>query len=118
MTGARFVVYKGPGARLERALINFMLDLHTTEHGYTEILPPFMVNSQSLIGHRSIAQIPGRVVQIGRMGLFSDPHRRSAGDQSLSTGNPFRTGSAQIFCCLHPLLSIRGRFLRQGYPRV
>jgi seryl-tRNA synthetase len=50
MTGARFVVYKGPGARLERALINFMLDLHTTQHGYTEILPPFMVNSQSLIG--------------------------------------------------------------------
>ncbi|OGP51885.1 MAG: serine--tRNA ligase [Deltaproteobacteria bacterium RBG_13_43_22] len=50
MTGARFVLYKGPGARLERALINFMLDLHTTKHGYTEILPPFMVNSQSLIG--------------------------------------------------------------------
>lgn len=50
MTGARFVVYKGPGARLERALINFMLDLHTKTHGYTEILPPFMVNSQSMIG--------------------------------------------------------------------
>jgi seryl-tRNA synthetase len=50
ITGARFVVYKGPGARLERALINFMLDLHTREHGYTEILPPFMVNSQSMLG--------------------------------------------------------------------
>ncbi len=50
MTGARFVVYKGPGARLERALINFMLDLHTTDHNYTEILPPFIVNSQSLMG--------------------------------------------------------------------
>jgi seryl-tRNA synthetase len=50
MTGARFVVYKGLGARLERALINFMLDLHTTDHHYTEILPPFMVNSQSLMG--------------------------------------------------------------------
>jgi seryl-tRNA synthetase len=50
MTGSRFVVYKGLGARLERALINFMLDLHTSTHGYTEILPPFMVNSQSLIG--------------------------------------------------------------------
>ncbi len=50
MTGARFVVYKGWGARLERALINFMLDLHTREHGYTEILPPFLVNSQSLVG--------------------------------------------------------------------
>ncbi|MBA4392896.1 MAG: serine--tRNA ligase [Desulfobacca sp.] len=50
MTGARFVVYKGLGARLERALINFMLDLHTNVHHYTEILPPFMVNSSSLIG--------------------------------------------------------------------
>jgi seryl-tRNA synthetase len=50
MTGARFVVYKGLGARLERALINFMLDLHTQVHRYTEILPPFMVNSSSLTG--------------------------------------------------------------------
>jgi seryl-tRNA synthetase len=50
LTGARFVVYKGLGARLERALINFMLDLHTREHGYTEILPPFLVNSQSMLG--------------------------------------------------------------------
>ena len=50
ITGARFAVYKGAGARLERALINFMLDLHTREHGYTEILPPFMVNRESLFG--------------------------------------------------------------------
>ena len=50
MTGARFAVLKGIGARLERALINFMLDLHTGEHGYTEILPPFMVNSQAMTG--------------------------------------------------------------------
>jgi seryl-tRNA synthetase len=50
ITGARFAVYYGLGARLERALINFMLDLHTREHGYTEVLPPFMVNSASLYG--------------------------------------------------------------------
>jgi len=50
LSGARFVVYKGAGARLERALINFMLDQHTGVHGYTEILPPFMVNSKSLFG--------------------------------------------------------------------
>jgi seryl-tRNA synthetase len=50
MTGARFVVYIGAGARLERALINFMLDLHTTEHGYQEILPPFLVNRASMTG--------------------------------------------------------------------
>ncbi len=50
MTGARFTVLKGLGARLERALINFMLDLHTGEHGYKEIIPPFMVNSQAMTG--------------------------------------------------------------------
>jgi seryl-tRNA synthetase len=50
VTGARFAVYWGMGARLERALINFMLDVHTREHGYTEVLPPFMVNSASLFG--------------------------------------------------------------------
>jgi len=50
LSGARFAVYIGAGARLERALISFMLDLHTTQHGYTEVLPPFMVNSKSLFG--------------------------------------------------------------------
>jgi seryl-tRNA synthetase len=50
LSGARFAVYMGAGARLERALISFMLDFHTTQHGYTEVLPPFMVNSKSLFG--------------------------------------------------------------------
>jgi seryl-tRNA synthetase len=49
ITGARFAIYKGWGARLERALANFFLDVHTREHGYTEILPPFLVNSASLL---------------------------------------------------------------------
>ncbi len=50
ITGSRFVVYRGAGARLERALIAFMLDLHTKEHGYQEVLPPFIVNEASMIG--------------------------------------------------------------------
>jgi seryl-tRNA synthetase len=50
LAGARFTIYKGAGAQLERALINFMLDVHTKEHGYTEILPPFMVNSACMTG--------------------------------------------------------------------
>ncbi len=50
VSGARFAVLLGPGARLERALAAFMLDLHTTEHGYTEVSPPYMVNSRSLFG--------------------------------------------------------------------
>jgi seryl-tRNA synthetase len=50
ISGARFAVYWDMGARLERALANFMLDLHTREHGYTEVLPPYMVNSESMYG--------------------------------------------------------------------
>lgn len=49
ITGSRFTVYKGLGARLERSLINFMTDLHATEHGYTEIIPPFIVNRDSMV---------------------------------------------------------------------
>jgi seryl-tRNA synthetase len=50
LSGARFAVYWGEGAQLERALISFMIDIHTREHGYTEVLPPFMVNSKSMFG--------------------------------------------------------------------
>jgi seryl-tRNA synthetase len=55
ITGARFAVYKSWGARMERALANFFLDVHTREHGYTEILPPFLVNTASLM---SAGQLP------------------------------------------------------------
>ncbi len=55
IAGARFAVYKGLGARLERAIANFFLDLHTGEHGYTEILPPFLVNTAALTG---VGQLP------------------------------------------------------------
>ncbi len=55
VSGARFSVSRGPGARLERALINFMLDVHTQEHGYVEIFPPFLVNRESMVG---TAQLP------------------------------------------------------------
>jgi seryl-tRNA synthetase len=50
LTGARFVLYRGLGARLERSLINFMVDLHTGSHGYEEVLPPFMVNRETMTG--------------------------------------------------------------------
>ena len=55
VAGSNFVLFKGLGARLERALIQFMLDLHTTEHGYTEISPPFLANRPAMIG---VAQLP------------------------------------------------------------
>jgi seryl-tRNA synthetase len=71
ITGARFAVYWDLGARLERALANFMLDLHTREHGYTEVLPPYMVNSESMYG---TGQLPKFAAD-----LFKVPH----GDKDL-----------------------------------
>jgi seryl-tRNA synthetase len=59
VTGARFAVYWGLGAKLERALINFMLDVHTREHGYTEVLPPFMINSASMYGTGQLPKFAG-----------------------------------------------------------
>jgi seryl-tRNA synthetase len=66
LTGARFAVYWDLGARMERALANFMLDLHTREHGYTEVLPPYLVNSESMYG---TGQLPKFAAD-----LFRVPH--------------------------------------------
>jgi len=71
LTGARFAVYWDLGAKLERALANFMLDLHTREHGYTEVLPPYMVNAESMYG---TGQLPKFEAD-----LFKVPH----GDKNL-----------------------------------
>jgi seryl-tRNA synthetase len=64
ITGARFAVYWGQGAKLERALINFMLDVHTEKHGYTEVLPPFMVNSASLYGTGNLPKFEADLFKI------------------------------------------------------
>jgi seryl-tRNA synthetase len=59
VTGARFAFYYGQGAKLERALINFMLDIHTGHHGYKEVLPPFLINSASLFGTGQLPKFAG-----------------------------------------------------------
>ena len=64
MTGARFTVYLGAGARLERALIQFMLDLQTKEHGYTEVLPPFMVNTEAMTGTGNLPKFAGDLFKL------------------------------------------------------
>ena len=73
VSGARFAVYWGDGAKLERALISFMLDLHTREHGYTEVLPPFMVNSKSLFG-------------TGQLPKFAEDLFRSVDEEGFTAG--------------------------------
>jgi seryl-tRNA synthetase len=71
--GAGFPVYTGKGARLERSLINFMLDTHTSRHGYTEIFPPFLVNRESLRGTGQWPKFADQVYTIEEDGLYAIP---------------------------------------------
>ncbi|MHB8909942.1 MAG: serine--tRNA ligase [Syntrophales bacterium] len=73
ITGARFTLYRGLGARLERALINFMLDLHTREHGYTEVLTPFMVNRESMTGTGQLPKFEEDLFRIDKADYFLIP---------------------------------------------
>jgi seryl-tRNA synthetase len=73
ITGTRFPLYKGLGARLERALINFMLDLHINKHGYTEVLPPFMANRDSFIGTGNLPKFEDELFKIEGTDFFLIP---------------------------------------------
>lgn len=73
ITGARFAVYKSWGARLERALANFFLDVHTREHGYTEILPPFLVNTASLVADGKLPKFASEMFHIQETDLWLAP---------------------------------------------
>ena len=101
ISGSRFVVHFGQGARLERALANFMLDLHTREHGYTEVLPPYMVNSKSLFGTGQLPKFAEDLFHCDDKGPYvpgelsghrplAHPHRRGPRHQPLPRRDPRR----------------------------
>jgi seryl-tRNA synthetase len=73
LTGARFTLYRGAGARLERALINFMLDLHTERHNYVEMLPPFMVNRESMTGTGQLPKFADDLFRLEGIDFFLIP---------------------------------------------
>ncbi|MBN1913968.1 MAG: serine--tRNA ligase [Candidatus Omnitrophica bacterium] len=73
ITGSNFILYKGQGARLERALINFMLDLHVKKHGYTEIFPPFLVNRASMTGTGQLPKLEEDMYRLKDDDLFLIP---------------------------------------------
>ena len=87
ISGARFTVLKGLGARLERALVNFMLDLHTREHGYTEIFPPFLVKRETMIGTTSCPSLRRICSALPRKTYTSSPPARCP--SPTSTGRRF-----------------------------
>ncbi len=73
IAGTRFALYRGAGAKLERALANFFLDVHTQEHGYTEILPPFIVNTASLVGVGQLPKFAGDMFHLEGTDLWLTP---------------------------------------------
>ena len=73
ITGSNFILYKGLGARLERALLNFMLDLHTKKHGYTEVFPPFLVNRASMTGTGQLPKLEEDMYKLKDDDLFLIP---------------------------------------------
>jgi seryl-tRNA synthetase len=73
ITGARFAIYMGLGAKLERALINFMLDVHTQHHGYTEVMPPYLINSASLYGTGQLPKFADDLFKIEKNDFWLAP---------------------------------------------
>ena len=73
IAGARFALYRGPGALLERALINFMLDIHTKEHGYTEVIPPVLVNADSMTGTGQLPKFKEDLFKVEDWDLYLIP---------------------------------------------
>ena len=107
-------VLLGAGARLERALINFMLDLHTREHGYTEVEPPFLVNADALRGTGNLPKFEQDLFKIaGEWDLLPDPDGGSAADEPPPRRDPRRPAAAAALHRVHALLPQRGRLLRR-----
>ena len=116
LSGSRFVVLRSALARLERALGQFMLDLHTTEFGYTEVSPPLLVRDDAAFG---VGQLPKFAEDMFRTTdrVLVDPDRRGAADQPRCRRNPRRGRPAAALYCLDPMLSLGGRCGGQGHPR-
>ena len=118
LTGARFAVYWDLGARLERALANFMLDLHTREHGYTEVLPPYLVNSDSMYG---TGQLPKFAADFSACPtakrLLADSDGGSSGHQFYRDEVLDAARLPVSLTAYTPMFSQRGRFVWQGRAR-
>jgi len=111
ITGARFALYWGMGARLERALVNFMLDTHTREHGYTEVLPPFLVNSASLFGTGQLPKFKEDLFKCEGHDLWLIPTAEVPSRTSTAM-KPWMPMPAHQAVRLHALFPQRGRLLR------
>ena len=102
IAGARFALYVDLGAKLERALVNFMLDVHTREHGYTEVLPPFLVNSDSLFGTGQLPKFKDDLFKCEGQDLWLIP------TAEVPVTNIFRGETIDAAALAGPLLRLHG----------
>ena len=118
IAAARFAILNGAGARLERALINFMLDVHTREHGYLETLPPFIVNRASLFGTAQLPKFEADLFKLeDERDLYSDPDSGSAGHKLSPRRDSRRFATADEVGRIHAVFSLRSRQLRARHAR-
>ena len=119
MSGARFSVLIGAGARLARALINFMLDLHTREHGYTEVEPPFLVNADALRGTGNLPKFEQDLFKIaGDWDLYLIPTAEVPLTNLHRRRDPRRRAAAAALHGLHAVLPQRGGLVRRRRARA
>ncbi len=118
MSGARFVVMRGALARLQRALAQFMLDLHTREHGYTEVYAPYLVGPQALTGTGQLPKFETELFALrGEHGPVPDPDRRGSADQPGARADPRGRRAAAQVRRAHAVLPLRGRRRRTRHAR-
>ena len=117
MSGARFTVMKSQVARLHRALAQFMLDLHTSEHGYTEVYVPYLVQPQALYGTGQLPKFAEDLFAVkGEQNFYLIPDRRSPRDQPRARTDPRGRGSAAEVCVPHAVHSAPKRVRRVAIP--
>ncbi len=118
ISGARFTVYKGLGARLERAVISFMLDLHTIDQDYTEILPPFMVNRAAMTGTGQLPKFEEDMFYVPQKDFFLIP-TAEVPVTNLRGNEIMEEAELPVYYTAYtPLLQSRGGICRQGYERA
>ena len=117
ISGARFVVMKGELARLHRALAQFMLDMHTREHGYTEVYVPYMVTAECADGVSSLAKFKDDLFKLENRDLYLIPTAEYPGHQPRARRDRGRRGAAAQVRLPLAVLPERGGLLRQGHAR-
>ena len=117
LSGSGFICFTGAGARLERALIQFMLDLHTREHGYLEVSPPFLVRRDCMIGTTQLPKFEEDMYGLEDGAMFLAPTAEVPVTNLHREEILALVGPAKEICRLHALLSARSRFGRTGNAR-